>query len=93
MTSEQKHHVATLVDEFTEEFSEKYAAGQAEHGGNIWEKPKVLESALEEVHDQYCYVKVLIKRRNLALGILKAALHAPMSDKDELIRKAISLVE
>tara|TARA_S200002703_G_scaffold59671_2_gene51701 strand:+ start:1678 stop:1890 length:213 start_codon:yes stop_codon:yes gene_type:complete len=35
----------------------KYMAGQKEHGGNLWEKPNLLDHAEEEVLDLWYYLQ------------------------------------
>ncbi len=37
----------------------KYMAGQKEHGGNLWEKPNLLDHAEEEVVDLWYYLQAI----------------------------------
>ena len=59
MTSEHEAHLAHLKAEFTADLDAKYRAGQIEHGGNIWEKPGMLEHAIEEAIDLVVYLYTL----------------------------------
>jgi len=66
MTPEHEAHLEHLKAEFCKDLDAKYRAGQIEHGGNIWEKPGMLEHAIEEVLDMAVYLYTLrdqIKRR------------------------------
>lgn len=59
MTPEHEAHLAHLKAEFTADLDAKYRAGQIEHGGNIWEKPGMLEHAIEEAIDLVVYLYTL----------------------------------
>lgn len=59
MTPEHEAHLAYLKAELTADIDAKYRAGQEEHGGNIWEKPGMLEHAIEEVLDLAVYLYTL----------------------------------
>ena len=59
MTPEHEAHLAHLKSEIAKDIDAKYRAGQIEHGGNIWEKPGMLEHAIEEVLDMAVYLYVL----------------------------------
>lgn len=63
MTDEQHNHCARLVADFAVAFTDKYKAGQAEHGGNLWQKDpvKMARAAKEEVLDQWAYIDILEK--------------------------------
>ena len=37
----------------------KYKQGQAEHGGNLWEKPNLIEEMEAEVLDQWFFIQAL----------------------------------
>lgn len=64
MTPEHQAHLDQIVSELTQDIRAKYIKGQAEHGGNIWEKPGMLEHAIEEVLDLAVYLYTL--KRQLA---------------------------
>lgn len=59
MTTQQIAHRDRILSKFVARFSEKYANGQVEHGGNIWEKPGMLRHAIEEVVDLVAYLFTL----------------------------------
>lgn len=61
MTQEQEAHVQGILKDFNEKAYAKYVAGQAEHGGNLFDMPKLklIDCALEEAIDQYVYLYTL----------------------------------
>ena len=59
MTPQQEAHLQRIKDEFVREVDAKYRKGQIEHGGNLFEKPGMLDMALEEVIDLYVYLRTL----------------------------------
>ncbi len=59
MTVEQRNHLRRIVESFAAEASAKYERGQHEHGGNLWEKPRLLDFAIEEAIDQVVYLYTL----------------------------------
>lgn len=59
MTPAHEAHLAQLKAEISADLDAKYRAGQQEHGGNIWEKPGMLEHAIEEVLDLAVYLYTL----------------------------------
>lgn len=69
MTSEQRAHLARILDTFTKDASAKYEAGQTEHGGNLWEKPGMLEQAIAEAIDMVIYLYTLKEQRDLRTRI------------------------
>lgn len=64
MTADQEAHLARLKATITADLDAKYRAGQAEHGGNLWEKPGMLEAAIEEALDQLTYLYTLRDQRD-----------------------------
>lgn len=57
MTS--KEHGKLIATEFARLMLIKYAKGQKEHGGHLWEKEGMLESAIDEVVDLAVYLLTL----------------------------------
>ena len=64
MGPEHEAHLARLTRRFTADLDAKYRAGQQHHGGRVWEKPGMLESAYEEVLDLAVYLLVLMEQRD-----------------------------
>ena len=64
MTPEQESHLASITKRFHELCDKKYRAGQAEHGGNLWEVPigGLLDAAIDEAIDQVVYLLTLKDR-------------------------------
>lgn len=46
----------SIIGKFSEQFRAKYRKGQAEHGGNLWEKPGLIDFAIEEAIDNVAYL-------------------------------------
>lgn len=59
MNTDNAAHRDRIIARFSTEFSAKYERGQAEHGGNMWEKPGMLSHAIEEVLDLAAYLYTL----------------------------------
>ena len=51
------------INDFRIKAEKKYVSGQNEHGGNLWEKPGLLEMMEEEVIDQWFYLQALKQQR------------------------------
>ena len=64
MTTEQDAHVERIVARLSADIRAKYEAGQQHHGGNLWEKPGMLEQAYEEVLDLAVYLLTSIEQRD-----------------------------
>jgi hypothetical protein len=52
-------HLARIIANVSKDLDAKYRLGQEEHGGYIWEKPGMLEHAIEEALDLVVYLYVL----------------------------------
>lgn len=59
MTPERTAHLERILREFQADARAKYEAGQGEHGGNLWQKPGMLEAALAEAIDLVIYLYTL----------------------------------
>lgn len=55
MTPEQQEHLAGIVRRFVEDLTAKYTRGQAQHQGNLWEKPGMLKMLRQEHLDSVAY--------------------------------------
>ena len=64
MTADHEAHLASLISRISKDLDAKYRAGQIEHGGRIWEKPGMLEHAIEEVLDLAVYLYTLRDQRD-----------------------------
>lgn len=56
MTSDQIDHISRVLAQHNTLTAGKYRDGQAEHGGNCWEKPGMLAHALDEAADLPVYL-------------------------------------
>jgi hypothetical protein len=59
MYSSDEHHLQAILASFEAEVSDKYRKGAAEHGGHLWEKPGMIDEAMNEVLDLYVYLYTL----------------------------------
>jgi hypothetical protein len=55
LTYHQQEHLYSIIDRFSQRVHKKYVKGQAEHGGNLWEKQN-FTSLIEEVIDMVTYL-------------------------------------
>jgi hypothetical protein len=77
MTPEQDAHLLRIQDHVVSKLRAKYRTGQREHGGNLWEKPGLLEEALNEAIDQVIYLSTLIEQRDQRTGAWAASTVPP----------------
>jgi len=61
----QQEHVDGLKKKFSDMMQDKYIAGAKEHGGNLWEKTGLLDSAIEEVIDLATYLLTLKEQQDV----------------------------
>lgn len=67
MDAEHEAHAERILTKFNADLRAKYEAGQIEHGGNLWEKPGMLEHAIEEAIDMVVYLYTLKEQKDKAL--------------------------
>jgi hypothetical protein len=65
MSPEHRKHLATIINDLTNDVSAKYVKGQLEHGGALWRRP-VWKDAWDEVLDLCTYMHTL----KLQLGVI-----------------------
>jgi hypothetical protein len=58
MSDKQERHLAGVISKITRAIDKKYRIGQAEHGGNLFDKPN-MPMLLEEVQDMVVYAYTL----------------------------------
>ncbi len=68
MSPAQERHLARIIYRFTQDVSAKYRAGQAEHGGNLFDKPN-LQMLMEEVQDLVVYAYTLKDQIHEAINL------------------------
>lgn len=66
MDADHEAHLARILSNFNTDARAKYEHGQHEHGGNLWEKPGMLEHAIEEAIDLVVYLYTLKEQREQA---------------------------
>ena len=89
MTDAQEQHLEDVEDRFCLRLDDKYRAGQAEHGGNVWAKPGMLRQIQNEQTDQVVYLDVLEHQLRNVLAHLRAGrLKAAERDLNALLNGA-----
>lgn len=66
MDAAHEAHLMRILDKFSADARAKYEAGQREHGGELWEKPGMLEHAIEEAIDMVVYLYTLKEQKEKA---------------------------
>jgi hypothetical protein len=56
MNEVQEQHLCNINGEFSVALRDKYTRGQKEHGGNLWERPKVMNELYKELVDAVTYL-------------------------------------
>lgn len=64
MTEEHEDHLRRIQASFQAAVELKYRAGVRQHGGRLWEKPGLIEKAMEECVDQYVFLYTLKMQRD-----------------------------
>jgi|TARA_Y100001951_G_scaffold76364_1_gene63531 hypothetical protein len=59
MTLKQEDHLADIQKAVGTEIDRKYRAGQAEHGGDLWERVPLIDDMIDESIDQMTYALTL----------------------------------
>jgi hypothetical protein len=92
MTPEEQAHMKMCVTEFGELMADKYAKGQAEHGGNLWLKPQTT-NIVEEVVDLAHYVMTKRQQEGILRALVEAALNSDDAEiKDETLKRVLELL-
>ena len=68
MAPQQEQHLANTKEDICRELDRKYRLGQAEHGGNLWEKKAIIDMIIEEVTDLVVYCKTLVTFISIQTG-------------------------
>ncbi len=55
MTPSQEKHLNEILKEVRSKIDTKYRAGQAEHGGDLWERVPLIDDIMDEAVDQTTY--------------------------------------
>lgn len=76
MTPAQQQSMQHALVSFVEQAEKKYRDGQAEHGGNLWERDNLLKDVNQEIIDQMFYTKAIEQKVGSVIEILNAALFA-----------------
>jgi hypothetical protein len=64
MGPDHEAHVGRILTAFNADLRAKYAAGQREHGGHLWEKPGMLDNAIQEAIDLVVYLYTLKEQQD-----------------------------
>lgn len=73
LTDGQREHVEEIAREFVHEMTEKYIAGQREHGGNLYDMSVggLLDEAIKEAIDQVTYLLTIRRKLRYMRGYQK----------------------
>ena len=64
MTPEQETHLKKIILDFASLTEAKYRKGQAEHGGDLWNKKGLIDMAIDEAIDQVVYLLTIKQQLN-----------------------------
>jgi len=76
MTLKQEDHLNGIIKTISGQVDRKYRAGQAEHGGDLWERVPLVEDMIEESIDQITYALTLQSQLGRAKSLLEDARNA-----------------
>lgn len=71
MDTKQTQHAIACLNLFVDEGMKKYAKGQVEHGGNMWEKPGMLHNSYMELIDMLFYISSVGTQIQMARDFLE----------------------
>lgn len=93
MTPSQEKHLNEILKEVRSKIDTKYRAGQAEHGGDLWERVPLIDDIMDEAVDQTTYALTL----KCQLGTIKTLIDEAKSlvkdnpvEAEELLKRATS---
>jgi len=71
LSNKQKAHVEEIARTFCTMMAAKYAQGQLEHGGDLWDMPsdRLLDNAIYEAIDQVVYLLTLRQKLGRKEGL------------------------
>ena len=93
MTLAQEDHLAEIQEAIAKQVDAKYRVGQAEHGGDLWERVPLIEDLIEESIDQVTYALTLKSQLGRAKSLLEDARNAVPENPvtaQKLITRAMS---
>lgn len=90
MSGDQEAHLRDIKMRIQSDIDKKYRKGQAEHGGNLWERP-IMPEIRSELIDFICYQSTLDDRIRTVVFQLELALALKTEKaKNNAIKKAIN---
>ena len=89
MTLAQEDHLAEIQETIAKQVDAKYRVGQAEHGGDLWERVPLVEDLIEEALDQMTYALTLKSQLTQVKQLLEEARNAA-PDKPVSAQKLIT---
>ena len=93
MTLAQEDHLANIQQTIGVEIERKYRLGQAEHGGDLWERVPLVDDMIEESIDQMTYALTLKSQLGRVKKLLEDARNAVPENPvtaQKLITRAMS---
>jgi hypothetical protein len=93
MTLKQEDHLSEIIQSISGQVDRKYRIGQAEHGGDLWERVPLVEDMIEESIDQITYALTLksqlVRSKELLVDARNAVPENPVTAQ-KLITRAMS---
>jgi hypothetical protein len=80
MTKEQEEHLEEIQRGVGARLDQKYRVGQAEHGGDLWERFPLVEDLIDESIDQVTYALTLKSQLDRVRGLLEEARYSVRED-------------
>ena len=93
MTLKQEDHLTDIQKTVGAEIDRKYRAGQAEHGGDLWERVAWIDDMIDESIDQVTYALTLKTQLGRVRQLLEDARNAAPENPvttQKLITRAMS---
>jgi hypothetical protein len=73
MSPQQQNHLQAIVADQEHKLLYKYPKGQKENGGDLWDKPGMMENVEEEITDLITYKYTLRMQLQQVLDLLEAS--------------------
>jgi hypothetical protein len=71
LTAQQQNHLEEILSDQQDRTITKYVKGQQEHGGDLWDKPGMLENLEDEITDLIAYKYTLRIQLKQVLDLLE----------------------
>ncbi len=93
MTLGQENHLNEILRDVRAKIDTKYRAGQAEHGGDLWERVPLIDDIMDEAVDQITYALTLkwqLERVKKLIDEARSSVNDNPVKAQKLLTRAIS---